>query len=71
VSVYAVAGLAGPASTLLGQSPEEAAHIDQWVHLLETEVDVYTGLIHNLVGGKLGVYSEAVSPVIIPSKKYR
>ncbi|KAJ7278477.1 glutathione S-transferase C-terminal-like protein [Mycena rebaudengoi] len=60
-----LAGLAGPTSTLLGQSPEQAAHIDQWVHLLETEVDVYTGLIHNLVGGKLGVYSESTHTILL------
>ncbi|KDR78219.1 hypothetical protein GALMADRAFT_245282 [Galerina marginata CBS 339.88] len=45
-----VAGLA-PNSGLLGGSLEDAALVDQWVHLTESEVDSYTDLIRGLCRG--------------------
>ncbi|KAG6900246.1 hypothetical protein C0993_000887 [Termitomyces sp. T159_Od127] len=45
-----VAGLA-PNAGLLGSDPKSAALIDQWVHLAELEVDLYTSLIRGLVSG--------------------
>ncbi|KAF8154270.1 elongation factor 1-gamma [Crassisporium funariophilum] len=37
-----------PNSGLLGGSPEDAALIDQWVHLVETEVDAFTDLVRTI-----------------------
>ncbi|KAJ7726834.1 elongation factor 1-gamma [Mycena maculata] len=47
-----------PNSGLLGKSTEEAALIDQWVHVIESEVDVNTGIIRGLVAGQLSPYSK-------------
>lgn len=54
----AVAGLA-PNAGLLGGSPEEAALIDQWIHLAETEVDLFTNFIRGLCSGRIP-YSKQV-----------
>lgn len=45
-----VAGLA-PNSGLLGGDSKEAALIDQWMHLAETEVDIFTYMIMGLLRG--------------------
>jgi len=45
-----VASLA-PNSGLLGNSTEEAALVDQWVHLVETEIDAVTDLVRALCTG--------------------
>ncbi|KAJ7092403.1 elongation factor 1-gamma [Mycena belliarum] len=47
-----------PKAGLLGKTKEDAALVDQWVHVVETEVDVNTVLIHHLVLGKLSPYSK-------------
>ncbi|CAK5269474.1 unnamed protein product [Mycena citricolor] len=49
-----------PNSGLLGKSSEDAALIDQWVHLAESEVDAYTNLIKGLVAGRLTPYSKPI-----------
>ena len=53
-----VAGLA-PNSGLLGGTPEEAALIDQWIHLAETEIDIYTNFVRGLCSGRFS-YSKQV-----------
>ncbi|KAF8181045.1 elongation factor 1-gamma [Pholiota molesta] len=45
-----IASLA-PNSGLLGNSIEEAALVDQWIHLAETEVDNYTNFVSGLCKG--------------------
>ncbi|KAF9033181.1 elongation factor 1-gamma [Panaeolus papilionaceus] len=47
-----IAGLA-PNSGLLGGSIEEAALVDQWVHLVECEVDAHTSSVRLLVSGQI------------------
>jgi elongation factor 1-gamma len=47
-----VASLA-PNSGLLGGSLEDAALVDQWVHVTETEVDIYTNFIRGLCAGRI------------------
>jgi elongation factor 1-gamma len=43
-----------PNSGLLGSSPEDAALIDQWIHLIETEFGLYTDQINAMaVAGRL------------------
>ncbi|KAJ7607544.1 elongation factor 1-gamma [Roridomyces roridus] len=59
-----VAGLA-PNSGLLGKSPEDAALIDQWIHLAESEVDTYTALIRNLVNGNVPGYTKPVHTALL------
>ncbi|KAJ7459453.1 elongation factor 1-gamma [Mycena galericulata] len=50
-----------PNSGLLGKSTEEAALIDQWVHVVDSEVHVNTKAISGLVSGKgLGPYSKPI-----------
>jgi elongation factor 1-gamma len=46
-----VASLA-PNSGLLGGTPEDAAFIDQWIHLAEVEVDIFTNFIQGICGGR-------------------
>lgn len=53
-----VASLA-PNSGLLGGSLEDAALVDQWIHLVESEVDNYTNFIHSICQGRLP-YNKAV-----------
>jgi len=43
----------GPNSGLLGGSPEDAALIDQWIHLADTEVDIYINFIRGLCAGRI------------------
>jgi len=47
-----VASLA-PNSGLLGGTPEEAALVDQWMHLTETEVEIYTNFIRGICMGRI------------------
>jgi len=54
-----IAALA-PNSGLLGHSKEDAALVDQWIHLFETEADANTSLIQYLVGGHLAPYSKPI-----------
>ena len=54
----AVAGLA-PNSGLLGGTHQEAALIDQWVHLAETEIDIFTNIVRGLCSGRFA-YSKQV-----------
>ncbi|KAG6890144.1 hypothetical protein C0995_011437 [Termitomyces sp. Mi166 len=54
-----VAGLA-PNAGLLGSDPKSAALIDQWIHLAETEVDLYTSLIRGLVSGTVVPYNKPI-----------
>ncbi|KAJ7470970.1 glutathione S-transferase C-terminal-like protein [Mycena latifolia] len=53
-----IAGLA-PAAGLLGKNAQEAALVDQWVHLIE-EVNDYTENIDEIVGGDLVPYSKSI-----------
>ncbi len=45
-------------STLLGSTPEQAAQVDQWIHLTESEVDVYTNLVRAVCTGGIAGYSK-------------
>ncbi|PBK85629.1 elongation factor 1-gamma [Armillaria gallica] len=47
-----------PNSNLLGSTPEEAAQVDQWIHLAESEVDIYTVLANHVCNGKIAGYSK-------------
>ncbi|KIY52272.1 eEF1-gamma domain-containing protein [Fistulina hepatica ATCC 64428] len=47
-----------PNSGLLGSSLEDAASIDQWVHFIEGEVDMYNQLILQLVNNILTPYTK-------------
>ncbi|KAJ6554382.1 elongation factor 1-gamma [Mycena capillaripes] len=49
-----------PNSGLLGKTKEEAALVDQWVHLAEAEVDFNTTQINYLVRGLLTPYSKPI-----------
>ncbi|KAJ7836699.1 elongation factor 1-gamma [Mycena olivaceomarginata] len=49
-----------PNSGLLGHSKEDAALIDQWIHLTDSEVTFNTSQIANLVAGKLAPYSKPI-----------
>ncbi|TFK18934.1 elongation factor 1-gamma [Coprinopsis marcescibilis] len=42
-----------PNSGLLGNSSEDAALVDQWVHFIEHEVDLFTDLIRTITSGVL------------------
>jgi elongation factor 1-gamma len=61
-----VAGLA-PNSGLLGGTAEEAALIEQWIHLAESEVDVYSNLVRGLCSGRFA-YSKQVRHLFSFSK---
>ncbi|RDB17710.1 putative elongation factor 1-gamma 1 [Hypsizygus marmoreus] len=54
-----VAALA-PDSGLLGKDLKESALVDQWIHLAESEIDLYTSLIGNLIRGVISPYSKAI-----------
>jgi len=58
-----VAGLA-PNSGLLGGDPKEAALVDQWIHLSESEVDQYTGLVFQLIRGFLTPYNKTIHNIM-------
>ncbi|CAK5271269.1 unnamed protein product [Mycena citricolor] len=49
-----------PKSGLLGKDAKDAALIDQWVHLAETEVDVNTSQITGLLNGWVTPYSKPI-----------
>jgi len=53
-----VANLA-PNANLLGTSKEDAARVEQWVHLFETEVDTYTDLVRGITSSTIP-YSKPV-----------
>ncbi|KAJ7108078.1 elongation factor 1-gamma [Mycena crocata] len=59
-----IANLA-PKSGLLGKTPEEAALVDQWIHVVETEVEVNTGLIRGLVQGTLSPYAKPMHNTLL------
>ena len=65
---YVVAGLA-PNSTLLGASKEDAALVDQWVHIAETEVEANVVTISQLCRGVLP-YNKSVSLIISWIRRY-
>lgn len=54
-----VAGLA-PNSGLLGHSLEDAALVDQWIHLVETEVALPNNIIRFMLIGKMTPYNKPV-----------
>jgi len=49
-----------PNSGLLGHNKEDAALVDQWIHLTESEVDVNTTQINYLLHGILTPYSKPI-----------
>jgi len=49
-----------PNGELLGKSPQDAALIDQWIHLSDSEVESYTGLIFQLVKGIIAPYNKPI-----------
>ncbi|KAJ7038864.1 elongation factor 1-gamma [Mycena alexandri] len=49
-----------PNSGLLGNNKEEAALVDQWVHLAEAELDINTSQIRYLISGTLSPYSKPI-----------
>ncbi|KAH9476847.1 Elongation factor 1-gamma [Psilocybe cubensis] len=53
-----------PNSGLLGGSPEDAALVDQWIHLTEAEVDTFTDLIRGLCVG-LYPYNKATHTTLV------
>ncbi|KAF9034031.1 glutathione S-transferase C-terminal-like protein [Panaeolus papilionaceus] len=53
-----------PSSGLLGHSSEDDAHIDQWVHLVDTEVDAHTTSILRLVYGQ-GPYNKPTHTTLL------
>ena len=53
-----------PESGLLGKDVNEAALVDQWVHLGETEIATFSYEIMALVAGYLGPYSKEVRAVV-------
>ncbi|KAJ3493043.1 hypothetical protein NMY22_g20262 [Coprinellus aureogranulatus] len=64
---YYFAGLAANAN-LLGSSKEDAALVEQWVHLAESEVDPYTDLVRAITSGTIP-YSKPVR--LIPHISFR
>ncbi|KAG6889325.1 hypothetical protein C0992_005651 [Termitomyces sp. T32_za158] len=61
---FSVAGLA-PNAGLLGSDPKSAALIDQWMHLAELEVDLYTSLIRGLVSGAIVPYNKPIHTTFV------
>ncbi|KAF9461364.1 elongation factor 1-gamma [Collybia nuda] len=57
-----IAALA-PNSGLLGGDLVDSAHVDQWVHLADTEVDMYTMLITQMVRGVIAPYNKPIHTV--------
>ncbi|KAK7055595.1 elongation factor 1-gamma [Favolaschia claudopus] len=54
-----------PDSGLLGKSKEDAALIEQWIHLAELEADVNTTNIAYLINGQLGAYNKPAHNVFL------
>ncbi|KAJ6626018.1 elongation factor 1-gamma [Mycena sp. CBHHK59/15] len=54
-----IAGLASN-SGLLGKTTEEAALVDQWIHVMEAEVEANTFMINYLLHGLLAPYSKPI-----------
>lgn len=61
--IFAVAKLA-PNSGLLGGDDKEAALVDQWIHLTDTEILGNQEVIAALLGGSVP-YNKPVSPIIV------
>lgn len=59
-TIFIVATLS-PNANLLGQSVEEQALVEQWIHFSESEIDNPTQLTRQLLNG-LFVYNKAVRP---------
>ncbi|KII90102.1 hypothetical protein PLICRDRAFT_53213 [Plicaturopsis crispa FD-325 SS-3] len=59
-----IAGLA-PNSGLLGGDPKEVALVDQWIHFADTELDVSTQFLTQLVYGRLSPYSKPLHTTIL------
>jgi hypothetical protein len=57
-----VGALAPREKGLYGKSPEDAALIDQWMHLMESEVEFNTQHINYFFIGWLAPYSMPVRP---------
>ncbi|KAG5641525.1 hypothetical protein DXG03_004816 [Asterophora parasitica] len=54
-----IAGI-NPAAGLLGKDLQEATLVDQWIHLTESEVDLYTNLIGQLLRGFITPYNKPI-----------
>ncbi|KAG6856141.1 hypothetical protein H0H87_007146 [Tephrocybe sp. NHM501043] len=63
-----VASLA-PNAGLLGKDLKEAALIDQWIHLTETELDQYTTLAYQLVNSVITPYNKPFHNLVIERQK--
>ncbi|KAG6889327.1 hypothetical protein C0992_005653 [Termitomyces sp. T32_za158] len=61
-----VAGL-NPSVGLLGKNPQEAALINQWMHLSELEVDLYTNFSFQILRGSIAPYNKSVGQIILVS----
>lgn len=57
---YSVVAALAPNSGLLGASQEDAALVDQWIHLAESEVDTYVDYVRALCKGAFA-YNKLVS----------
>ncbi|KAG6900248.1 hypothetical protein C0993_000889 [Termitomyces sp. T159_Od127] len=62
-----VAGL-NPNIGLLGKDPQEAALINQWMHLSQLEVDVYTNFSYQLLHGSIP-YNKLIHHTFIESQR--
>ncbi|KAG6915480.1 hypothetical protein DXG01_011311 [Tephrocybe rancida] len=54
-----------PNAGLLGADPKDAALIDQWTHLAESEVDIYTSFVFGLVKGFVSPYSKPIHTTFV------
>ncbi|KAF5376645.1 hypothetical protein D9615_007878 [Tricholomella constricta] len=63
-----VAGL-NPDSGLLGKDLQEATLVDQWIHLTESEVDLYTNLIFQLLRGLITPYNKPIHLAFVERQK--
>lgn len=59
-SFLSIVARLAPNSGLLGHSQEDAALVDQWIHLVETEVAIATDNIRFLLDGRISPYSKSV-----------
>ena len=65
VVIPKVAGL-NPNTGLLGKDLKDSVLIDQWVHLVDSEIADNTSLIYRLTSGKIVPYSKSVSLFFYP-----
>ncbi|KAF8233997.1 elongation factor 1-gamma [Tricholoma matsutake] len=49
-----------PNSGLFGADAKDAALVDQWIHLVDTEVNTYTSLIFQLIRGYITPYNKPI-----------